>query len=216
MVLITFLIIAGFTIYLEWEYQKTSPLLQLSRNEKESKHSQDNFAKLSLQTGIIPKGMSPNDLPDAENRGATLLTLYCTQCHDLPVPVMHSSTEWPGILARMQSYLQISKKDMLRHIILPPKKDWLTLEDYLVNNAQVALDPLRYDDINTALGQAFVSTCSQCHTAPSPESHTKKEWPRVVLRMKANMLAADLPAPEQATLLNVIDFLQNHSKNISE
>ena len=112
----------------------------------------------------------------------------------------------------MQSYLKTSKKDMLRHIILPPKKDWLVLESYLVNNTQTSLDPLKYDDIDTTLGQAFVSTCSQCHAAPSPESHTRNEWPRVVLRMKANMLAAGLPAPEQATLLKIIDFLQHHSK----
>ena len=215
LVFITFLVTVGFTIYRELDYQKTSPLLQPPHNKEEPKHLQESITKLSLKKGIIPKGMSQNDLPDAESRGATLLTLYCAQCHDLPIPAMHSSTEWPAILARMQSHLQTSKKGMLRHVILPPKKYWPVLEDYLVNNAQVALDPLKYDDINTTLGQEFVSTCSQCHTAPSPKSHTKNEWPRVVLRMKANMLAADLPAPEQATLLKIIDYLQHHSKNQS-
>jgi hypothetical protein len=97
--------------------------------------------------------------------------------------------------------------------MLPPEKDWHILEAYLSNNAQLSLeDPLRYDDIKTEAGQAFLATCSQCHAAPSPESHTKSEWPRVVLRMKSNMLAANIPAPEQPTLLKIIDFLQGHSK----
>ena len=216
LVLITFLLIAGFTIYLESDYQKSSPQLQPSHDVKKPKHPPNQLAKLTLQKGRIPKGMSTNDLPDAESRGATLLTLYYGQCHDLPIPEMHSSKEWPEVLARMQSYLQTSKKEMLRHVILPPKKDWSILASYLVNNAQVPLNPLKYDDINTSPGKAFVSACSQCHSAPSPESHTKKEWPRVVLRMKANMLAADLPAPAQATLLDIIDFLQHHSKIQSE
>ena len=214
--LVSFLAVVGFTLYLELDYQKNSPQLQPSHSDEDLNHLQENISKLSLKKGIIPKGMSPNDLPDAESRGATILTLYCAQCHDLPIPAMHSSTEWPAILARMQSYLQTSKKGMLGHIILPPRKDWLILKDYLANNAQASLDPLKYNDLNTMPGLAFVSTCSQCHTTPSPESHTKSEWPRVVLRMKANMLAADMPLPEQATLLTIIDFLQQHSKNPSQ
>lgn len=217
LVLIAFVGVVGFTIYLELDFRKSSPHLQPEHSEEEPRHTQarepqESIAKFSIPKGI-PKGVDPNDLPDAESRGATLLTLYCAQCHDLPTPAMHSSSEWPAILRRMQSHLQASKNGMLRHVIMPPKKDWPRLENYLAANAQASLDPLKYDDIDTAPGQTFVATCSQCHTAPSSESHTKSEWPRVVLRMKANMRAAEVPVPAQTTLLQIIDFLQLHSRS---
>jgi cytochrome c5 len=214
LVLFAFIGVIGFTIYLELDYRKNSVdanAFQAAHETKETSETKE--VNITLPIGVIPTGIIPEDLPDAESRGATILTLYCGQCHELPTPVMHSSEEWPPILERMQSYFRDSKKGMLRHVMLPPQKDWQILEVYLSENAQRSLgDPLRYDDIKTEAGQAFISTCSQCHAAPSPESHKKSEWPRVVLRMKSNMRAANIPAPEQATLLKIIDFLQGHSK----
>ena len=211
-VFIVFVGIVGFTIYLELDYRKTSPLLVATPTTPVHKTTQQSIDK---KIGIIPKGLNPNDLPDAGSRGATLMNIYCAQCHELPTPVMHSATEWPAILSRMQSHLQETKKGMLRHVISPPKNDWPILKRYLIDNAQTSIDPLKYDDIETTSGKVFISTCSQCHAAPSPESHTQKEWPRVVLRMKSNMLAANIPLPEQDKLLTIIDFLQLHSKNES-
>ena len=210
-VLIVFVGIVVFTIYLEMDYRKTSPVEKSSPATEMQKPSPEELEKLSFLKRMIPKGMNPSNLPDADSRGAILLTIYCTQCHELPTPTMHNSAEWPTVLTRMQMYLKTSKGGMLRHVIFPPKKDWPILEDYLLNNAQTSLDPLKYKDINTAAGKAFVSTCSQCHAAPSPESHTKNEWPRVVLRMKSNIIAANMTAPDQKTLLAIIDFLQRHS-----
>lgn len=210
-VLILFVGIVGFAIYLERDYRKTSPVEKSLATTKMQETSQGEPEKLSSLKRMIPKGMNPNDLPDADSRGAALLNIYCTQCHELPTPSMHNSTEWPSVLTRMQMHLKSSKGGMLRHVIFPPKKDWRILEDYLLNNAQISLDPLKYEDINTGSGKAFVSICSQCHAAPSPESHTKNEWPRVVLRMKSNMMAANIAAPEQKTLLAIIDYLQRHS-----
>lgn len=212
-VLIVFVSIVGFTVYLELDYRKTSPLLNTAKTVEPNRVVQERVIKPGLSKGVIPKGITPNDLPDAESRGATILTIYCAQCHDLPTPTMHSSAEWPAILTRMQSHLKTSRNGMLRHIILPPEKDWHVLESYLTNNAQTSLNPLKYDDIASVSGKAFTTTCSQCHTAPSPKAHTRNEWPRVVLRMKANMLAANIPTPKQETLLTIIDFLQRHSKN---
>jgi cytochrome c5 len=211
--LVAFLGIAGFTAYLELDYRKTSPTLKPAvSGANADKLASGKMTDVSASRGLLPKGVTPNNLPNAESRGATLVTLYCGQCHNLPTPVMHSAQEWPAIMVRMQSYFQASKNGILRHVILPPQKDLKILEAYLTSNAQPSLDPLKYDDIATQRGQRFISTCSQCHTAPSPKSHTKNEWPRVVLRMKANMQAANLSAPEQSTLLDIIDFLQHHSK----
>lgn len=211
LVIIAFLGIAGFTIYLELDYRKTSPLAKPAPVVEANTFAENRTGAAPVPKGIIPTGMNPDDLPEPDSRGATVLTLYCAQCHELPTPAMHSAAEWPAILTRMQSHLLASKKGMLGRIIQPPEKDWLILGDYLVTNGQRSLDPLQYTDLNTVSGQAFVSTCSQCHAAPAPESHTKTEWPRVVLRMKSNMSAANIPTPEQDTLLTIIDYLQQHS-----
>ena len=211
LVLILFVGIIGFTVYLEMEYRQSSPHAKttpVTRTSEQAELQNTSFLKI-----IIPKGMTANDLPDPESRGATILLIYCAQCHELPTPVMHSALEWPLVLTRMQSHLRNSKNGMLRHVVVPPKKDWPVLEKYLSQHAQIPLDPRKYDDLDSIAGKAFLSICSQCHTAPSPESHTKNEWPRVVLRMKSNMLAANITPPKQETLLNVIDFLQRYSKS---
>jgi cytochrome c5 len=50
---------------------------------------------------LVPPGVEPQDLPDPDGRGARLLVRYCGQCHNLPSPAMHSSSEWPAISERM-------------------------------------------------------------------------------------------------------------------
>ncbi len=54
-----------------------------------------------MMSGRLPPGIAPEDLPDAESPGARLLARYCTQCHNLPAPAMHTAEEWPAVEARM-------------------------------------------------------------------------------------------------------------------
>lgn len=192
LVLIAFFGLMAFAIFLELDYQQTASPTDRQQATENSRINTDRLANQPASAGRIPKGVTPDDLPNATGRGASILTLYCAQCHNLPIPAMLSSSEWPAVLKRMQAHLKASKSGMLQHVILPPENDWLILEKYLTENAQIPLDPLKYTDLSSAAGQAFIVVCSQCHAAPSPKSHTKNEWPRVVLRMKSNMLAAKI------------------------
>ena len=204
------LAIVGLTAYLEIQHRGNHPAV--SATTKADSLSQN---KQSAQAPVaaIPKGMIPEDLPDADARGATVLTLYCTQCHDLPTPYMHTATEWPAILQRMSKHTQDirSGSGMMTHIMMPPEKDWNILQTYLTEHALTPLVATNYDDLGSAAGQSFLQLCSQCHAAPSPTSHSRKQWPRIVLRMKSNMKAAHLETPDQTTLSRIIDYLQLHS-----
>ena len=41
--------------------------------------------------------MNPDQLPDPDSKGARLLQQFCTQCHNLPGPGMHTAAEWPAV-----------------------------------------------------------------------------------------------------------------------
>lgn len=210
-VLAAILAIAALTTYLEIQHRGNHP--PASATTKTDTHSPNQQAD-KAPVAAIPKGMIPEDLPDANARGATVLTLYCTQCHDLPTPYMHTANEWPAILQRMSRHTQDIRRGsgMMTHIMMPPEKDWKILQTYLSEHALTPIVVANYDDLDTAGGRSFLHMCSQCHEAPSPASHSRKQWPRIVLRMKSNMQAAHLDPPDQSTLTGIIDYLQLHSK----
>lgn len=70
-----------------------------------------------LMTGTLqrmPKsGISPADLPDGDSEGAQTFTKFCTQCHVLPSPKMHSAQEWWPIVERMAFRMWITQKIMM-------------------------------------------------------------------------------------------------------
>ena len=193
-----------FTIYHEILYQKHETQKQTASGEQES---------LSHNPGIlvIPKGLNPEALPDANSRGATVLVLYCAQCHDMPSPAMHTQQEWQQVVDRMEKEMQIRRGGILMRVMIPPEKDWRALRAYLAKNAQKPMDKTQFTDLETPTGQAFAATCSQCHAAPDPAQHTAKEWARVVLRMKTNIIAAGKRVPDEKTVKLINDFLKTHS-----
>ena len=204
---IAFAAIIALTVYLEIKHQETHNPNTMASNENNT-GSPVNTDKLM----VIPAGLNPDNLPDADSRGATMLTLYCVQCHELPPPAMHSSTEWDTVLDRMQDHIQSTRGSMLRHVLMPPEKDWQILKLYLEDHAQIPLDKTTTSDLETDAGQAFKTYCSQCHAPPNPETHTRNEWPRVVLRMKSHILRIGKKMPDQDTLLQIIEYLQNHAR----
>ncbi len=162
--------------------------------------------------GIIPRGINPDALPDAQGRGAVLLTIYCVQCHDLPTPTMHTAEEWHAVLERMDGHIQARRGGMMSRVAMPSKKDWDTLHNYLTEHSQTPLDPRAYNDLDTPEGEAFQTTCSRCHAAPDPAQHLASEWPRTVLRMKYNMADARQEVPDETTTELIVSYLQRHSR----
>jgi hypothetical protein len=207
-ILAAFVGVIIFTIYYEILYQKREAEKQTAAA------TAGDQASLAQNPGIwvIPKGLNPDALPSPDSRGATMLTLYCVQCHDLPTPVMHTAEEWEVVVNRMEKEMQRRRGGVLIRVMMPPEKDWQILRSYLTDNAQQPLDESQYPDLATAAGQAFQTTCSQCHAAPDPAQHSPNEWPRVVLRMRNNISAAGLKMPDEKTVDLITGFLKAHSK----
>ena len=200
-------VVIGLTVYLELEHRKgdaAQKVVQLANEDLTA-------TSTGPGTAIIPKGINPEELPDSDERGATLLVLYCAQCHELPTPLMHTATEWQDVVKRMQERIHAMRGGMLSRVIMPPEKDWKTLTQYITSHAQKALEPSSVSDLETPAGRAFQATCSACHAMPDPTQHTAKEWPRVVARMKSNMRSAHVSQPDDETTTLVVSYLQSHA-----
>ncbi len=208
-VLLVFMGVVGFTIYMEMR----STSLERSKHLTGLMQDPPGTVVAGSGTAVIPTGMNPNDLPNAEQRGATVLTLYCVQCHDLPTPLMHSAAEWKLVLDRMEQRMRARRGGMLTKIMMPPEKDWAILRDYMTANAQKVLAEDQLTDLHTKAGMAFKSTCSFCHALPDPQSHTANEWPRIVLRMQNNIRTARKTPPDSQTTELVVSYLQQHSRD---
>lgn len=204
-------VVAALTSYLEIQHQKTNP----GERYTHSANAELKTAQVNMDTSMIPRGLDPNDLPDADSRGASLVILYCAQCHELPTPLMHSKEEWGAILKRMQERMTARRGGMLNRVMVPPERDWNVIATYLSDNAQQPLDAGDLPLLASTGGKLFQETCSQCHAMPDPRQHTAQEWPRVVLRMKANMTQAHKTVPDVKATQEIVAFLQSHGKSIT-
>lgn len=163
---------------------------------------------------ILPPGIDPKLLPDPGSRGSRLLQQYCTQCHDLPGPGMHTAVEWPAVVNRMNARMRMMSGGMMRggmmDVRAPSAAERGILVTYLQEHAQKPLTA-NYPDLDSPAGHAFRATCAQCHALPDPTQHTTDEWPGVVDRMRRNMSVMGKPVPDPATIKEIVGFLQRHA-----
>lgn len=167
---------------------------------------------------VLPPGIDPALLPAPESKGAKLLSRYCTLCHNLPGPGMHTTSEWPPVVERMNRRMQMmggrGMMGMMMGGVEPPsEKELQELVAYLQEHAQTPIDETQYPDLNTPTGRSFQETCAQCHALPDPKQHTRDEWSPVVARMKQNMVAMDKPVPKEQVMKEIVAFLQRHAKD---
>lgn len=165
----------------------------------------------SMMGAQLPPGINPENLPDPQSSGAQLLAQYCTQCHELPGPGMHTAEEWPLVVDRMNQRMRMMG-GMMHDIKAPTDNELLTLVAYLQRYAQKPMDKTKYTDLNTPAGKSFEAICLQCHALPDPKQHTADEWPSVVGRMTQNMKTMGKPIPDREMLETVVEFLQTHAK----
>ncbi len=163
---------------------------------------------------VLPPGIDPSLLPESQSQGALLLVRYCSQCHNLPGPGTHTAEEWPAVVERMNLRMQMmSGPDMMGMMVESPNESELqAILRYLQEHAQKPIDKTQYDDLDTSAGRAFQSNCSLCHALPDPQQHTSQEWPTVVARMKQNMVTQGKTVPNEATIGEIVGFLQRHAK----
>ncbi|TXH74122.1 hypothetical protein [Thiobacillus sp.] len=162
-----------------------------------------------MMGGTLPPGMDPARLPESDSSGARLLQQFCMQCHNLPGPGLHTASEWPQVLGRMNMRMQMMGGMM--GVAAPDPVQLEILLGYLQRHAQKPIDAGEFPDLNTREGRAFSATCVQCHALPDPRQHIAREWPAVVGRMRSNMTAMGKIVPDETTTNEIVDFLQRHS-----
>lgn len=157
----------------------------------------------------FPPGLAATNLPDYGSREVSLLSKYCTQCHAIPGPGMHTQDDWPQVIGRMNQYMQTMHSF---HVKVPTYDEIQSIQNYLQKYAQVAMEKSQYPDLDTPEGIAFLQACSRCHSAPDPKQHSSEEWPAVVQRMMHNMKVMRKVVPDQKQMDMVTAFLQRHAK----
>ena len=90
----------------------------------------------------LPPGLDPAFLPEPRSSGAQLLARYCTQCHELPGPGLHTADEWPSVADRMARRMRMMS-GMMHDIEAPDNDELRTLVAYLQQHAQMPIDRAR-------------------------------------------------------------------------
>lgn len=175
----------------------------------------------SIGAGLPPSIFKAEDLPEPRSRGAGLLQVYCVQCHWLPAPQMHSATEWPILLRRMEMRARTLEHRMggpltegltgeillagYTHTALPSAAEMDTITAYVTRHALPAARPGELGGGSDAA--LFVEHCSVCHETPSPKAHTAAGWQAVVQRMQANAAMMGVPPLTDAQVDRVVAYL---------
>ncbi len=172
-----------------------------------------------MMGGSFPPATDPALLPERESPGAQLLQTYCTQCHGLPAPGLHTAEEWPAVVARMNRRMRhMGHMGMMggmhrrMHGVSAPSSDERdAILAYLSAHAQKAAGEDLHEALETQPGQTFLAICAQCHGLPDPKQHTQREWPTVVERMKLNARRLGKTVPDDAQTREIVTFLRAHA-----
>jgi mono/diheme cytochrome c family protein len=169
----------------------------------------------AMMSGVLPRGIKPEDLPEPNSAGAKLMVKYCAQCHDLPSPAMHSAAEWPTIADWM--FRRISMMGGMgmmggMNIEAPSPTEQQTIVAYLRKHSFVSIPSGRLPSARTEGAMLFAATCSRCHALPNPNLHTAQQWPAVVAKMQGFMKAMGKPGITSQEKAKIVGYLAQHAK----
>ncbi len=170
----------------------------------------DRLLLASAKVALPPPGVSPLELPDPLSSGAKHLQSYCTACHALPTPSLHSTTDWPGVVRRMWLRMDYLSSEIA--VPVPTTAERYVILQYLLDHAfkvtAAALPAGPGRDL-------FASRCSRCHDLPDPKQHAPEDWVAVVVRMSRHsqdMLGETVPRDD---VQRIILYLENASRRRS-
>lgn len=189
----------ALTVYLEMGHQRNAADRQITADTPTQR-----------MLAMLPKGFLPTQLPEPESKGAKVLSLYCVQCHELPVPSMHTVQEWEQVLARMRAHMDGRSGGMLMRILVPGEREEAALASYLAQYALRAVSPETLPEATSPAAMAYARVCSGCHAIPEPALHKPSEWTLTVLRMKRYMHDGAFPVPDEQTMGLVYRYLASH------
>ena len=163
----------------------------------------DRLLLATAKIALPPAGNAPADLPDPNSMGARLVASYCAQCHPLPLPSMHSATDWPSVVRRM--WLRSERLPATFAIRAPDMGERALLLNYLNANAlQVSggtLPPGPGRD-------QFATVCSRCHALPDPRVHSPQDWLAVITRMERNIERMNVTPITRDQIGLILEYLQ--------
>jgi cytochrome c2 len=158
----------------------------------------------------LPPRIKPTDLPDSDSKGAQLLTRYCSQCHYLPAPGMHTKEEWLPVTNRM--FARMSMMSGMMNIESPSPEEQQIIVAYLKTHALKSVSPNTLPSPESRGAVLFKEICSQCHSLPDPKLHTSEEWPGVVERMQNNIRTMNKKVLTDQEKKAIIAYLSDHAR----
>ncbi len=179
---------------------------------------------------LMPEGLKPEQMPDANSEGAKLTVLYCSQCHGIPYPAGHSESDWVVIMRKMMLLIQqseylgsrggmmggmrggmMSRRNMpmgMMNAKVPTQSEQKEILAYLQANSLKTISENELPDLSGPQAEEFKNTCSRCHALPSPYQHTAEQWPAVVERMRKHMKDYNMAGITDEEENSVIKYLQ--------
>lgn len=162
-----------------------------------------------MMPDMLPPGITPGELPDRNSRGAKLLIRYCTNCHNLPSPVMHSAEEWPEVTERMFRRMGLMRGMMESNS--PSPEEQKTIVSYLKEHALISVSEDQLTSLQSEGARLFKQTCTQCHALPDPGLHTPQEWEQVIERMQGYMERMNKNVITAWEKNKIVDFLKKQT-----
>ena len=88
-----------------------------------------------MMGGEMPRGVDPAQLPEPQSAGARLVNQYCTQCHGLPTPALHSAPGWSPVVGRMNVRMQWMRQNSSMGIAAPTPEELQAIYGYMQAHA---------------------------------------------------------------------------------
>lgn len=181
------------------------PSSDAPRSEPLVSANQDALLLASAKVALPPPGVARADLPDPDSEGAQLHERYCTACHALATPQIHSAADWPRVFRRM--WLRMEGLAGPNQVPIPSAVERTVMVRYFIEYA------IRTSNVTLPSGPdraLYVAVCSRCHELPDPRKYPSADWPAVTERMGGHlrtMLNQPLTPDEQAKIVAYLDFV---------
>lgn len=88
-----------------------------------------------MMGGEMPRSVDPAQLPEPQSAGAQLVNQYCTQCHGIPAPALHSTPGWPPVVGRMNARMQWMRQNSSMGITAPTPEELQAILAYMQTHA---------------------------------------------------------------------------------
>ena len=175
-------------------------------------HSFGGLDMCAVYPEVMPPGLMPDQLPDANSQGALLMQSYCTQCHALPGPGRHTAEQWPQVLDRMFVLMDVADRfsGLLGNVKTPSLTERDQISNYLVLYSLKSMT-------TTPQGvgaSAFENHCAGCHSLPDPAQYNHLDWSSLLKRMQHNMEVMKYAPPSSDTMMQIQLYLQKNIKSV--